>query len=89
MNLLLWITAGVAIAWARCVLFNGNAARSLVPSLVIGVTGAVVGGMVLAPHIGTTMENVADFNPFALLVAGAVATGFVVIGDLVFRRHGV
>ena len=89
MNTGIWLVAGCMVAWLAFSTLRINLARGLLLSLVIGAAGAYLGGAVVAPAIGNSQIGADEFNPFALLVAFAVAAAAVIVSDMVQKRYGL
>jgi uncharacterized membrane protein YeaQ/YmgE (transglycosylase-associated protein family) len=58
-------------------------------SVVIGATGGLVGGKLLAPMFGVSAAVPWDFSAAALLLAFIAAAGLLFIGDRIYARFGV
>ena len=77
MSVVAWIVLGlVGGAAAELLAPSGSAQRGWVPSLVVGVLGAVIGGFVAAVLLGLDI-TVLDFT--TLLVAGLGAFSLILI----------
>ena len=63
--------------------------RSVVIASLIGAAGGFVGGSLVAPMFLAAATAPAAFSMPALFFAGAVAAGFVFLGNLVSDRWGV
>lgn len=88
MNIALWILCGGAIGWIGFAVFHANMRSGMLASVGIGAAGALAGGMMIAPMLGaaTGPENV--ISPFSLIVALAVATACLIVGNLLSARSG-
>ena len=77
MSVVAWIVLGlVGGAAAELIFRSRSAARGLVPSLVVGVLGAVIGGFLAAVLLGLDI-TVLDFT--TLLVAGLGALSLILV----------
>lgn len=89
MNIMIWMAAGGAIAWLSIAVLHINENRGLIPTLIIGAIGALVGGQSLAPMMTSVTEPSIGFSPFALVVALATATACLVISNVLAKRYGI
>ena len=88
MNPVLWLLAGAVTGLLALTALKLNSRLGLLVSITIGVVTAFLGGHVLAPILGTTVADVGEFNPFALLVAAATTLGFLSIADVTSKYFG-
>jgi len=89
MNIAMWVLAGGILGWAGFTYFGFNKERSVVIASLIGAAGGFVGGSLVAPMFLAAATAPAAFSMPALFFAGAVAAGFVFLGNLVSDRWGV
>ena len=89
MNIAMWVLAGGILGWAGFTYFGFNKERSVVVASLIGAAGGFVGGSLVAPMFLAAATAPAAFSMPALFFAGAVAAGFVFLGNLVSDRWGV
>ena len=80
MNITLWLLAGIVIGWSGYFIFGFR--RGLIASLFLAITGALMGGFLLAPSLGTQVLSPGDFNPMFMFVAAASALGAITIADM-------
>jgi uncharacterized membrane protein YeaQ/YmgE (transglycosylase-associated protein family) len=76
------LTGGL-IGWVGYVFLGANEGRGLQVSIVLGSAGALIGGELMPPALGGAPSG---FSAHALLFAGAVATAFLALGNLVPAR---
>jgi uncharacterized membrane protein YeaQ/YmgE (transglycosylase-associated protein family) len=89
-NIALWILAGSAIGWLAYAVIGYNAERGMMVSIIIGVFGAFVGGLVLAPAISSAAAVVpGDISMRALFCAAAVAATLLFLGNVSHKRWGL
>jgi uncharacterized membrane protein YeaQ/YmgE (transglycosylase-associated protein family) len=88
-NTIVWIVAGLALAWLAFAYLHFNRERGLVIASIIGAGGAYFGGSVLAPLLGHPAPAVGDFMPFPLVVAAATAVALLYLGEYLYERYGV
>ena len=89
MNIAMWVLAGGILGWAGFTYFGFNKERSVVVGSLNGAAGGFVGGSLIAPMFLAAATAPAAFSMPALFFAGAVAAGFVFLGNLVSDRWGV
>ncbi len=90
MNIMIWLAAGAAVAWLSIAVLHINKNRGLIPTLIIGALGAIIGGQTFAPMLSSTVtETEIGFNPFALVVALATAIACLVISNMLSKRYGI
>ena len=80
MNITLWILAGVFIGWSGYFIFGFR--RGLIASMLFAIIGALIGGFLLAPGLGTQVLSPGDFNPMLMFMASASAFGAIIIADM-------
>lgn len=90
MNIMIWLVAGGAIAWLSIAVLHINKNRGLIPTLVIGALGGVIGGQTFAPMLSSAItEAEIGFNPFALVVALATAIACLIVSNMLSKRYGI
>ena len=85
MNLIIWLVVGGIIGWLASLIMKTDAQQGIILNIVVGIVGALLGGWLLSPMLGSATVNQGDFSIMGLLVslAGAVILLFVVN---LFRR---
>lgn len=88
MNFILWIIIGGVLGWLASMIMGTNDTQGKLLNIVVGIVGAFLGGLLLAPLFDTGTINQGDFSIGSLLVslAGAVIL-LAVIGFVRKRRH--
>lgn len=89
MDIAIWMVAGAAIGWIGLTYFDFNRNRGLLPVLIIGSIGALVGGQSFAPMMTSVTEQTIGFSPFALVVALATATACLIISNMLSKHYGI
>ena len=87
MNLMAWLIVGGLAGWIATLIAHPPARQGWAMSLVVGVVGALVGG--LAYSLATGLDFVGTFNVFdvtTLLVATLGAVLLLVLYQVVARR---
>jgi uncharacterized membrane protein YeaQ/YmgE (transglycosylase-associated protein family) len=80
MSFIIWLIVGGLIGWVASMIMGTNDRQGKILNIVVGIVGAFLGGLLLAPLLGTGTINQGDFSVGSLLVslAGAVALLFIV-----------
>ena len=89
MNIVMWMMAGGALGWAAFALLGINEKRGTLVSIIIGATGGVIGGQMLAPLMSSSPIVSGDFNVQALFIAAISASACLAIGNMIEQRFGV
>lgn len=71
MGIILWIIFGALAGWIASLIMRTNGQQGAIMNVVVGIVGAIVGGIVVRLFGGT---GITGFNFYSLLVAiiGAV-----------------
>lgn len=85
MYILLWILFGCFIGWIASVLTNENSRMGLVANIVVGLLGAVIGGLITT-GLGLGTINVFTWQGTLFSIIGAVIL-LVVLGAFNARRR--
>ena len=88
MNFLSWIVVGGIIGWLASIVMKTNAQQGLFLNIIVGIVGAFLGGLFLAPMFGAGTINGNDFSASSLLVSFLGAVILLAIVNL-FRRRSV
>lgn len=86
MNFIAWIVVGGIIGWLASIVMKTNAQQGLFLNVIVGIVGAFLGGMLLAPLFGTGTINSDDFSLSGLVVSFLGAIILLAIVNL-FRRR--
>lgn len=88
MELVLWLLAGAVLGWVAIAYFGLNQDRGTIVSIVIGASGGIIGGKLVAPmFVAATAPG--EFSMAALIVVLASAAACLVGGNVVHNRFGV
>jgi uncharacterized membrane protein YeaQ/YmgE (transglycosylase-associated protein family) len=68
-NFIVWIIVGGLVGWLASVIMNTSGQQSVLMDIIVGIVGAFLGGLLLAPLFGTGTINQADFSLSGLLVS--------------------
>jgi uncharacterized membrane protein YeaQ/YmgE (transglycosylase-associated protein family) len=74
MTFIMWIVIGGVLGWLASIVMKTNAQQGMILNIVVGIVGAFLGGLLLAPLFGTGTINQSDFSIGSLFVSflGAV-----------------
>jgi uncharacterized membrane protein YeaQ/YmgE (transglycosylase-associated protein family) len=86
MNLILWLIIGGILGWLASIIMKTDDQQGIVLNVIVGIVGAFLGGLLLAPLFGTGTINQSDFSIGSLLVSllGAV----ILLAIVNFFRRG-
>ena len=87
MTFIAWLVIGGLLGWLASIVMGRNDQMGIILNIVVGIVGAFLGGLLLAPLFGTGTINQNDFSMGSLLVSflGAIILLFIV--GLFFRRR--
>jgi uncharacterized membrane protein YeaQ/YmgE (transglycosylase-associated protein family) len=88
MNFIIWIVVGGIIGWLASLVMKTDAQQGLFLNVVVGVIGALLGGWLIAPLLGTGTINQNDFSVASLGVSFVGAIILLAIVNLL-RGRGV
>ncbi|MBX3014726.1 MAG: GlsB/YeaQ/YmgE family stress response membrane protein [Caldilineaceae bacterium] len=88
MNFIVWIIVGAVIGWIASMVMRTNAQQGFFLDIIVGIVGAFLGGLLIAPLLGTGTINQNDFSVSGLLVSLLGAVILLGIVNL-FRRGSV
>ena len=80
-----WIIIGGLLGWIASKVMNTDAQQGIILNVVVGIIGAFLGGLVIAPLLGTGTINDGDFSLASLGVSFLGAIILLAIANLVFR----
>ena len=80
MSFILWIIVGGLLGWVASMIMGTNDQQGKFLNIIVGIIGAFLSGLLLAPLLGTGTINQGDFSFGSLLVSlvGAVVLLFIV-----------
>lgn len=87
-NFIIWIILGGILGWLASLIMRTNAQQGVFLDIIVGIIGAFLGGLLLAPLFGTGTINQNDFSLSGLLVSLLGAVILLAIVNL-FRRGAV
>ena len=85
MNFIIWLVIGGLIGWVASMIMKTDAQQGMFLNIVVGIVGAMLGGWLLGPLLGTGTIN---SNDFSLTGLGVSLLGAVILLAIVnfFRR---
>jgi LPXTG-motif cell wall-anchored protein len=87
-NFIIWIVVGAIIGWLASMIMRRDGQQGFLLDIVVGIVGAFLGGLLLAPLFNTGTINQNDFSLSGLLVSLLGAIILLAIVNL-FRRGSV
>jgi uncharacterized membrane protein YeaQ/YmgE (transglycosylase-associated protein family) len=84
-NFIIWIILGGVLGWLASMIMRTNAQQGVFLDIIVGIVGAFLGGLLLAPLFGTGTINQNDFSLSGLLVSLLGAIILLAVVNL-FRR---
>jgi len=84
-NFIVWIIVGAIIGWVASMIMRTNSQQGPLIDIIVGIVGAFLGGLLIAPLIGGGSINQGDFSISGLLVSLLGAIILLAIVNL-FRR---
>ena len=86
MSFILWIIVGGILGWLASIVMKNNDQMGIILNVVVGIVGAFLGGLLLAPLFGTGTINQNDFSIGSLFVSflGAI----ILLAIVNFFRRG-
>ena len=85
MNFIIWLIVGGLIGWVASMIMRTDAQQGVILNVVVGIVGALLGGWLLAPMLGTGTINSSDFSIAGLGVSLLGAVILLAIVNLVKR----
>jgi uncharacterized membrane protein YeaQ/YmgE (transglycosylase-associated protein family) len=88
MSFISWIIVGGILGWVASMIMKTNEQQGIILNIIVGIVGAFLGGLLLAPLFGTGTINQSDFSIGSLLVSllGAVIL-LAIVNFFRRRRH--
>jgi uncharacterized membrane protein YeaQ/YmgE (transglycosylase-associated protein family) len=88
MNLIIMLVVGGLIGWVASIVMRTNAQQGILLNIIVGIVGALLAGLLLAPLFGTGSITQGDFSLSGLLISLLGAVVLLAIVNL-FRRGTV
>jgi uncharacterized membrane protein YeaQ/YmgE (transglycosylase-associated protein family) len=86
MNFIFWVIVGGVLGWLASIVMKTDNQQGIILNVIVGIVGAFLGGLLLAPLFGTGTINQSDFSIGSLLVSflGAI----ILLAIVNFFRRG-
>jgi uncharacterized membrane protein YeaQ/YmgE (transglycosylase-associated protein family) len=86
MNFIIWLIVGGLLGWVASMIMGTNDRQGMLLNVIVGIVGAFLGGLLLAPLFDTGTINQGDFSAGSLIVSllGAIVL-LAIVGF--FRRR--
>lgn len=84
-NLIVWLLVGGILGWIASLIMGTDRQQGLVLNIIVGIIGALLGGWLIAPLVGTGTINQGDFSIGSLLVSLVGAVVLLAIVNLIRR----
>ena len=88
MTFILWIIVGGLLGWVASMIMGTNDSQGKFLNIIVGIVGAFLSGLLLAPMFGTGTINDGDFSLSSVLVSLVGAVLLLAIVNF-FRRRRV
>ena len=89
MTFIAWIVIGGVLGWLASIVMKTNDQQGMILNIVVGIVGAFLGGLLLAPLFGTGTINQGDFSIASLFVSFLGAIILLAIVNFFRRRRGI
>ena len=87
MNFIVWLIVGGLLGWVASMIMGTNARQGIILNIIVGIVGAFLGGLLLAPLFGTGTINQGDLSIGSLLVSLVGAVILLAIVNFFRRRR--
>ncbi|MGE0121215.1 MAG: GlsB/YeaQ/YmgE family stress response membrane protein [Dongiaceae bacterium] len=87
-NFIVWLILGGVIGWLASLVMRTDAQQGIFLNIVVGIVGAIIGGLLISPLLGAATINQNDFSIAGLVVSFVGAIILLAIVNL-FRRGRV
>jgi uncharacterized membrane protein YeaQ/YmgE (transglycosylase-associated protein family) len=87
MSFIIWLIVGGLIGWVASMIMGTNDNQGKLLNMIVGIVGAFLGGLVIAPLLGTGTINDYDFSIGSLLTSLLGAVVLLAIVNMFRRRR--
>src|SRR5918912_1342473 len=87
MTFIMWLIVGGILGWLASIVMKTNDKQGIFLNIVVGIVGAFLGGLLLAPLFGTGTINQRDFSIGSLFVSFLGAIILLAIVNFFRRRR--
>ncbi len=88
MNIIILLVVGGVLGWLASIVMRTDAQQGIILNIVVGIVGALLGGVLITPLIGGAPITSGSFDVMSLLVSFLGAIVLLAIVNL-FRRGSV
>ncbi|MEJ7667940.1 MAG: GlsB/YeaQ/YmgE family stress response membrane protein [Casimicrobiaceae bacterium] len=85
MNFIIWIVVGGILGWLASKVMRTDAQQGLLLNVIVGIVGAILAGLFLAPLFGVSTINQDNFSIPGLLISFLGAIILLAIVNLIRR----
>jgi len=85
MNFIIWIVVGGILGWLASKVMRTDAQQGVLLNVIVGIVGAILAGLFLAPLFGVSTINQDNFSIPGLLVSFLGAIILLAIVNLIRR----
>jgi uncharacterized membrane protein YeaQ/YmgE (transglycosylase-associated protein family) len=85
MNIIIWLVIGGVVGWLASLVMRTDGQQGILLNVVVGVVGAMIGGFLLSPMLGSSTINQGNFSLSGLVVSFLGAVILLAVVNL-FRR---
>ncbi len=84
-NFIVWLILGGVIGWLASLVMRTDAQQGIFLNIVVGIVGALIGGLLISPLLGAATINQNDFSIAGLVVSFIGAIILLAIVNLIRR----
>jgi uncharacterized membrane protein YeaQ/YmgE (transglycosylase-associated protein family) len=84
-NFIVWLILGGVIGWLASLVMRTDAQQGIFLNIVVGIVGAIIGGLLISPLLGAATINQNDFSIAGLVVSFIGALVLLAIVNLIRR----
>jgi uncharacterized membrane protein YeaQ/YmgE (transglycosylase-associated protein family) len=84
-NFIVWLILGGVIGWLASLVMRTDAQQGIFLNIVVGIVGALIGGLLISPLLGAATINQNDFSIAGLVVSFIGALVLLAIVNLIRR----
>lgn len=85
MNFVIWLIIGGILGWLASLVMKTDGQQGIFLNIIVGIVGAFLGGLVIAPLLGTGTINQNDFSLASMGVSLIGALILLAIVNLIRR----
>lgn len=86
MNFVIWLVVGGVLGWIASMIMKTDGQQGVVLNVVVGIVGAFLGGLLVAPLVGVGTINQSDFSVASLMVS--LVGALILLAIVNFFRRG-